>query len=190
MESAESTIDVVSMITYLLFIYLILAIFIERCVELFIGVLNYVDQKMGWYGYWNKKAEKNQKRLDELYKYQGEKTQSTDKMFTWILWEMVTEKLYTGGKDIISAFDIRFKFFRNVSRVFAFIVALFFSYFIQNELQVDLITLFENISGARMVSIGVNMKVILTAVLLSVGSEPLHEIITKVETIGKDKNKK
>lgn len=186
----NTTVDVITMVTYLFFIYLILAIFIERCVELIIGTLNYADQKLGWYHYWNKLAVRHQKRLDELYNYQGDRGKGTNKLFTWILWDVVIEKAYEGGKDIISAASIRFKYFRVISRIIAFFLSLAFALYIQKNLGVDLITLFENVSGIEMAAIGSGLKAFLTAVLLSVGSEPLHEIITKVELIGKDKSQK
>ncbi|PTB92526.1 hypothetical protein C9994_13890 [Marivirga lumbricoides] len=182
------TTDVISLITYLFFIYLILAIFIERTVEIFMAIISYLDCKLKGYSYWNKLAHKYKMRLDRLYDFQGDNISAKEKILNWILWDIVTEKSYEGGKHIISAEAVRFKYFRLASRIFAFLLSSSFALFIKINLNVDLISLLEKVSNVDLLIENGSLKVFLTAVALSVGSEPLHALISKFENIGKDKN--
>jgi hypothetical protein len=70
-----SSVGVITKITYLLFLFLILAIFIERSTEIFMSFVKYFDLKQGWYKFWNKQAEKFKLRLDRLYAFQGSDTE-------------------------------------------------------------------------------------------------------------------
>ena len=192
----ESTVSVVTIFTYLLFLFLIVAIFVERTVEIFMSILKYLDLKLGWYRKWNRKAEQLRNKLDRLYGYQGSETGDKKKLFNWILWQVVTEKPYPGGRDVIAAKSIRTRFYRIASRIFAFLFSLGFSIWIYGAMHTDLITVLIDVSGY---DIGFlegtsgwtgTLKVILTAALLSAGSEPLHQIFSKVEKIGQSKKEK
>ena len=175
----------ITTITYLFFMYLILALFIERSVEVLVSVFYYADHQLGWNKYWNRKAESHRIRLDKLSGYQGTTGSAFDKMISWLYWDVVAEKPYTGGKSIISASSIRSKYVRLGSRILAFLLALVFACFVYLNFEVDLITVFEQTANTQLVRLGPGMKVFLTAVLLSAGSEPLHQLITRVEALGK-----
>lgn len=187
MITDNSTLEVISLITYLFFIYLILAIFIERTVEIFMSILYYIDLKVKGFKFWNKLAEKYKVKLDNLYDFQGNKLNANEKMFNWILWEIVTEKNQIGSKNTISAKAIRTKYFRMTGRIFAFCLSLAFAITIKIKLGTDLISLFEKVSSIDLLLKQSEVRVFLTAVALSIGSEPLHSLIVKFENIGKQK---
>jgi len=190
------TVNVITVFTYLLFLFLIVAIFVERTVEIFVSVVKYVDLKLNWYKRWNRKAEELRTKLDQLYGFQGSNTGDKKKLFNWILWKVVTEKPNPGGRDIIAAKSIRTRFYRAASRVFSFLFSLAFAVGIYNALNVDLVTVLIDVSGYELTffdSTGfwmTTLKIIVTAALLSAGSEPLHHVITKVEKIGESKKGK
>lgn len=187
------TVNVITVFTYLLFLFLIVAIFVERTVEIFVSVIKYVDLKLGWYRKWNRRAEQLRSRLDRLYGFQGSNAGDKKKLFNWILWKVVTEKSTPGGRDIIAAKSIRTRFYRTASRIFSFLFSLIFSIGIYRLLDVDLVTILIDVSGYSL-SLFDNpsawitaLKIVVTAALLSAGSEPLHHLITKVEKIGQSK---
>ncbi|MFQ5769873.1 MAG: hypothetical protein ACE5HX_05020 [bacterium] len=187
----ENNIEVITKITYLFFIYLILAIFVERIVEVFVSVFNYAEFKRNFYEYWNKKALNYQKRFDRLYGYQSGHTPQTDKILNWVLWKVVSEKPYVGGKEIISADLIRLNYIRIITRVFAFVLSLGFAIAIKIKLGIDLVVIIESLLP-NVALIGVISKinligVLLTAVALSIGSEPLHQVINRIEKIERRK---
>ena len=121
MEPKE-TVDVITQITYIFFIYLLMAVFVERTVEIFVSVFNYCDLKWKRYQVWNKRAEKYRDKLDRLYNF--DPSAKTNNLFSWLLWGIISEPSYTGGKLIISATTIRTKYLQIYCRVFANIVAL------------------------------------------------------------------
>ena len=95
------TVDVITKATYIFFIYLLMAVFVERAVEIFVSIFNYCDLKWKRYRVWNSRAEKYRDKLDRLYNFDS--STKVNKMFNWLLWGVVTEPAYTGGKMIISA---------------------------------------------------------------------------------------
>jgi hypothetical protein len=181
----ENNIEYITLITYLFFIYLILAIFIERVVEVCVSIFNYFDMKRNWYRIWNKKARSYQKRFDRIYGYQGGHTPQIDRMLNWVLWKALSERPYTGGKEIISAALIRLNYLRISMRLFAFLIALAFTIIIKVELGFDLVdTVKKLLPGSKVLSLLSGqevLKVFLTAVAISLGSEPLHQLISRFE---------
>jgi hypothetical protein len=187
------TMEVITTTTYLIFIYLILALFVERTVEIFVSIFNYADLKLGWNKKWNAMAHKYQKRFDRLYSYKGGESSQIDKTLNWVLWRVITDKPYEGGKDVILASSVRLNYLRVLSRVFAFLLSLAFVITIKIILTVDLVTVLGNIVGnSRILGFLEHhdiLKILISAVAVSIGIEPLHRAIKGIESIGKQKIK-
>lgn len=183
-------VSVITKTTYLLFLFLILAIFVERSVEIFMSALKYADLKLGWLKHWNRKAKKFQTRYDRFLKNQGEHSRDKQLLFRWILWRFVSEEPYTGGRVIIAAKSIRTHYYRIYSRIFAFSIALLFSLVVYLKMDLDLVNILENVSGVQLLNGDQNMtlvKILLTTAILAGGSEPMHHLIKRAEKIGKTK---
>lgn len=186
--NATGTVNVITQITYLLFLFLILAIFIERTTEIFMSMLKYADLKLGWYRFWNTQAKKFRERLDRLYRVQGEDTDDKKLLYKWILWNMVSDEPYKGGKAVVAAKSVRTQYYRIISRLFAFIISLVFSIWVYNYLGVNLVNILENVGGYEIsgaVDSMVWLKILITAAILAAGSEPLHQLIKRAERRGK-----
>jgi len=185
-SETETTVAVITRYTYLLFLCLLLAIFVERTTEIFMSILKYIDMKKGWYKFWNKQAEKFKLRLDRLYGFQGSDTEDKKLLFRWILWSLVSEKPYAGGKEIIAAKSIRSHYYSIISKVFAFTLSLFFAIWVFKYLDLDLMDVLNKVGGTQ---IGKNLnnwvKIIITAIILTAGSEPMHQLIRRFEKVGK-----
>ena len=65
-------IEVITKVTFIFFIYLILALFIERLIEVLVAIFNYFEIKFKFYHFWNRQAERYQLRFERLYGFQGE----------------------------------------------------------------------------------------------------------------------
>jgi hypothetical protein len=187
--------EVITRITYLLFIYLLLAVFVERLLEVLVSIFNYVELKRNLYPFWNRKAEIYQKRFDRLYGYQGSNAPQTHKILNWVLWKVVSERTYVGGKEIISAELIRVNHIRVGVRVLSFLISLGFAWFIKIKLQIDLVTIIENllpenVMFGKIVDITRfdTLRVLLTAAAISIGTEPLHQIISDFEKFAQRKS--
>lgn len=186
-----STTAVITKVTYLLFLFLILALFVERSTEIFMSVVKYIDLKRGWYTFWNHQAEKYKIRLDRLFGYQGSDTEDKKLLFRWVLWSIISESLYTGGKDMIAAQTIRTQYYRIISRVFALLLSVFFSVWMYIYLEVDLISILNRVSEEELIAhLPDWVKIILTSGILTAGSEPLHQLILRFERVGQSKKTK
>jgi hypothetical protein len=191
-QSAD-TLNVITQITYLLVLFLMLAVFIERCTEVFMSVLKYVDLKFGWYQCWNKKATRFRDRLDRFTRMEGSESGDKRLLYRWILWNIVSDEPYTGGKAVVAAKSVRTSYYRFISRSFAFLLSLFLSIWMYHSLGVDLVEILKNVGNYQTplkVDSMVWLKILVTALLLTAGSEPLHQLIKRVEQRGKlNKNK-
>jgi hypothetical protein len=183
--------EAITTTTYLIFIYLILALFVERSVEIFVSIFNYADLKLGWHKKWNTMAINYQKRFDRLYAYRGGDSSQIDKALNWVLWRIITDKPYEGGKDVILASSVRLNYLRVLSRMFAFILSFVFVLVIYKKLGVDLVTVLGKIVGnVKILGLLDNhnaIKIVISAVAISLGSEPLHQAIKRIENVGKQK---
>ena len=189
MESVQ-TISVITKITYLLFLFLILAIFVERAVEVVMSIIKYVDYKARGYRTWNRKAVNFNDRLGRLNRLQGKNTNDKKRLFSWILWNIITERPYKGGRDIIAAKSVRTRYFRLMGRAFGFLIALGFSIWFYKVFEVDLVMLLKQVGDIK-IQLGIEampaIKIVITAAILAAGSEPLHRLIKKFEQIGQTK---
>ncbi len=177
----ESNTQVVTFITYVFFMYLILAIAIERTIEILISVYNYTEFKHGWERWWNGIAEKLRKRYDRMSAYRSADSPGKNNLINRLLWKVITEKPYEGGKEVISADLIRLQYIRVGARVAAIALAAV----LVAALQLDFIAVVElampDAAKLAPVTDYASVRFILTAVALSIGSEPLHQIISKIE---------
>jgi len=187
------TYEVITTTTYILFIYLILALFVERSVEVSVSIFNYADLKLGWYKKWNAMARNYQKRFDRMYSYRGSEPSHIDRVMNWVLWRVITDKPYPGGKDMILAASIRLNYLRVLSRIFAFLLSLLFVFAIKEMLDIDLVTVLGNIVDDNKILGALDghnfLKVLISAIAISLGSEPLHQAIRGIENIGKRRAK-
>ena len=184
-----NTVNVITQITYLLFLFLVLAIFVERTVEIFMSIVKYADLKLGWYRFWNKQAEKFRDRLDRLYNMQGSETEDKKLLYRYILWNLVSSEPYKGGKAVVAAKSVRTQYYRYISRIFAFLLSLGFSIWVYLHLEIDLVQILENVGDYEM-NLGGRLspwlKILITAGILTAGSEPLHQLIKRVEKRGRE----
>jgi hypothetical protein len=187
-----TTLSVITRITYLMFLFLILAIFVERTAEVFVSIVKYADFKVGGYKYWNRQAEKLKIRLDRLYRNQGSDAEDKKLLYKWILWRFVSDKPYIGGKEVIAAKSIRTHNYRIISRVFAFLLSLLFSVWVYQKYKLDLVAILVNVGNLNeslSVKTPVIIKILITAGIMTAGSEPMHQLFVRVENIGKSKKK-
>ena len=131
--------------------------------------------------------------------YTREPDTTKRRIFDWILWKCIVDRRNTGGKDIISADLIRINYLKIASRMAAFAISLVLVLTQWKTVDVILIlekslestpnlpqalhTLLNNLASLTW------FRVILTTALLTVGSEPLHELIKKAEARISDKSK-
>ncbi|MBI5216279.1 MAG: hypothetical protein HY960_11050 [Ignavibacteriae bacterium] len=186
--------DVVTTVTYLAFLYLIISIFIERIIEVLISFISFIElQSKGFQKFWNDLAESYRIRLDALYGLHGVNEKSKQ-ILDWLLWKVVVEKSNPGGRDCISAEMIRFNYVRICSRIAALLISFLlvtslwrYLDFLRFFYQFTQSTQFPNGSAdifSRMLKNLIEhewVRIALTSIALSIGVEPLHDIISRIE---------
>lgn len=189
MEPKE-TVDVITQITYIFFIYLLMAVFVERSVEIYVSIFNYCDLKWKRYKVWNRRAEQYRDKLDRLYNF--DPSAKVNNMFSWLLWGIVSEPSYSGGKFTISATTIRTKYLRVYTRVVANIIALILVYILHSNFKITFVDVVQRVMletpTLAFFKVHDFWGVIISAVAVAAGVEPLHALITKVEKAGKKKS--
>ncbi|MEM9326572.1 MAG: hypothetical protein AAGA85_12990 [Bacteroidota bacterium] len=193
--------EIITMTTYLLFVYLLVALFVERLIEIFMALFHYIDNRRGGFQYWNKKAHQWRKRLDRIYDYQGNQPRAKT-LLDWLMWKVLIQKPYPGGKSAISAKGVKFMFIRVGTRITALVISLILVISIHRYLQIDLLEVLLQVaapedSGTEAVGLLSNnhvelvravptwLRLTLSAMVISAGVEPLHELITRIEDLGK-----
>ncbi len=177
----ESVIEVITLVTYLFFIYLLLATIIERLSEVAVAVYKYAEFKLGWREYWNKKARQLQKRLDDLYRLQEEGAGNAVHMFSWLLWTVVTEPKYPGGRERISARLVRQNSIQLGTRIFAVLAAFLLVFSLQVDLFQMVVKVLPGVDLGRFFTETPLIGKLLSAAAISIGTEPLHHTITRIE---------
>lgn len=187
----ETTIDVITKITYIFFIFLLMAVFVERTVEILVSFYNYFEFQFNGHEKWNKRAEKYRSKFDNMFKYSATEP-SKNNILNWMLWGIITEPSYTEGKYIISAQSIKTRFLQVYSKIFAngialgLILILYYKYetsFVDVVLKVlpktPTLAFFETHAV---------VNIIISSVVVASGVAPLHGFINRIEKIGQKKN--
>ncbi len=181
-------IEAITLITYVLFTYLILALLVERIVEILVAVFNYVELHRGWDEYWNQTAEKLSRRYTRLYGYAGDERGTVRSVLDGLLWNIITEESNKGGRRIISTHMIRLNYLRLGTRIVAFLIAAV----LVLSLQLDFVKVISAMfSGAYqpvvLLRLSPVVSFILTTAALSIGAEPLHHVIRGIEKFAEKK---
>lgn len=186
----NETYEVVTLVTYIFFTYLVLALLVERIIEILVAVYNYVELRRGWESYWNRAAGKLSSRYNRLYGYARDERGRIRSILDGLLWNVISEEPYRGGKKIISAKLIRLNYIRMGTRIVAFLIAAVLVLSLRLDFVEVLTLLFrEDIFFMGFLESSPFIRFFLTTAALSIGSEPLHQIITGVEKFAEKKRK-
>jgi len=177
--------ELITLVTFIFFIYLLIALLIERALEVLMALFNYAELKWGWYQFWNRQARRYQKTLHHYYKASSAHGSAVGRLFVTILSRVITETPTPGGRPIVSAELIRLNFVRVGTRLLALILALVLVFW-QNLDFLELVyQSFERaFPGQKIIEFILasrGVRLFLTAAAISVGSEPLHQIISSFE---------
>ncbi len=181
------TIDVISAVTYLFFVALLVALFVERLMEVLVAVYKYIEWRCGGEAFWNRVSGQLAQRLSAFVQYQ----QATSPQFSPIVQRVFQRFLgtspYPGASWKISAEKVRRAGIRAVVRLLALITALV----LVVSLKLDLVALVLHVLailypwGSYLEALTATpwIHYLLTAVVISMGTEPLHNLIVRFERL-------
>lgn len=182
-SGSSDTIMVITQVTFLFFQYLIAAILVERALEILVAVYKYIEMRKGWYAFWNRKAEDYQRRLDRVFGYNEIRPSEPDRHLSWLLWKIMVPTP-TGVQDVIAADMIRTNYMRVVTRAAAFLFSVVLVYAAALDPKIILTNILGNVTEIGFLSSVTewyHVRCLLLAALISVGTEPLHQVIGSIE---------
>lgn len=185
-EAIKDNIDVITTLTYIYFVFLLVALIIERILEVLMAIFNYFELKTNLQELWNWKARKYQARYERLYGYQGAYSEKK-KIFDTILWKVISEPAYPGGKPIISANLIRLSYVRVTTRL----LSLYLAFILVYSQGLDLFQVLNIIIPQKFAAVSTpqfqGFRYFVTALLISIGTDPLHQLISRVEKYAQER---
>lgn len=186
-SDATDAVTVITQATFIFFLYLLLALFVERILEIAVAVYNRIEAAYDGHEFWNEQATKLRMRLERMSRYhRGDKPMPLLRALHWTFWQVVTESKRSDGRRIVSAKLIRLQSIRLATRVLAFVLALGLVTVLWQTKGFTLLgtvaTFYEaSFEGALVTVDAVNLVV--SAAAISIGTEPLHRLITRVERL-------
>ena len=169
-------------LTKLYIVILLLALTIERIMEIIIGIWNYIEWKANMNEFWNRKAEK----LKRKYESYG-KSQILSRVITLSpLARQVRfssrhkKKGHSGQLVVISGEIIRHSIISTASRFIATILGVIFCYFCG----INLIDSFKNLLPdviENLTNWSTTLQLIISGLVIGLGSEPIHNLIEAIE---------
>ncbi len=188
-QPADSNIEVVTTAVYVLFLYLLLALLVERLVEVLMACYNYIEHRSKRLSNcWNRKARALCERLSQLRRTQGGGNRALKAMYK-IFWNMVAEPRHEGGRHIVSANLIRIQYKRVGGRILSFLLALALVFWLADVKSFNLLETVADFYKQALPNAEIFTFItsnplfcgLLSAVGISLGVEPLHEIISRIE---------
>jgi hypothetical protein len=172
--------DNVVELTSLYIVILLLALLVERFMEILSSVWNYIEWKANLHEFWNRRAEKLKKKFEARAKSQILLRALSLAGLTRQLRNVTRshKKGHSGIIIIISGALVRQVSVATVSRFVASILGVAFCYLAK----VNLVDIFNRTLEFDLLRDWPNaLKLILSGVVIGLGSEPVHSLIMAVE---------
>ena len=187
-------VTVITGVTYAFFLYLLVAITVERTIEILMAIFKYIEHRLKWYRFWNTRARIIQGRLDRIYAFNEIHPNAPDRVLSRLLWKVMVPTA-AGRSDVIAADLIRDKSLRIGSAVLSLVLSLTLVYGLQLDPKPILSNIVQNAKDLAFFSKAFewdNFRMALLAVAISSGTDPLHHLITSIEkyAVKKDADQK
>ncbi len=174
------------LLTYLYLMLILLALLVERVMELLHAVFNYGEWKFHLERRWNARA----RRLLTRYDSKAKSKILSHALIITQLGRMVKqytpsdEGVFPGNVIVISGKAVRLVLVSTLSRVVATLVA----FALCKASGINLFTVIETALGESVASIpfygtidAPNIQLLITGVLIGLGAEPVHHVINNIE---------
>ncbi len=183
------TVEVIRLTTFLLFVYLVLALIVERTIEILVAIFSFLELRLGWYRMWNRLAEKYRQRLECFYRYRGENSPFAENLIYRIFWKAISTKPFPGGREAVSAKLIRVYYVQIFCRLLALALSLGFVLWQRLDFVALVELMIPDAQKLIIITQFVWVRYLISAVMIAIGTEPLHQVITKLESLEKKRKK-
>ena len=169
-------------LTKMYLLVMLLALTVERIMEVFSSVWSFIEWKAKMYVFWNNKAKKLKRKFERKAKSQILLRKfNLDQLIQQISYATKAAKERHSGKlTIISAEMIRQTSIAAVSRVVASILGVIFC----AATNVNLIAIFEDaipIAGLKLTNWPLWIQLTISGIVIGLGSEPVHSLVTSLD---------
>lgn len=169
----------ITRLTAVFFSYLVAALLVERFVEVMVAVLKYAEWKFVRPDVWSGVAEKMRRKFERLY-YMHSLDQKGTLSLDLLLWNLVSVNDESGRRTLMADL-IRLRFYRLTAYAITFGAALILAFAIQYNFISIIVAAFPEIIDLFDPRKYAFLNVLLTAMALSFGSQPLHQLISRLE---------
>ncbi len=181
------TIEVISAVTYLFFVALLVALFVERLLEVLVAIYKYLEWRRGGAAFWNRFSARLAQRLQAFVRYQQATSPLLAQAALQVFQRFLGSSGHPGEPWEVSAARVRQAGIRAVVRLLAFLISLV----LVLSLKLDLVALVVHVLkllypwGSYLESITADgwVHYLLTAIVISMGTEPLHTLIVRFERL-------
>ncbi len=174
--------DEVIDLTRVYIVILLLALLIERIMEIVVGVWNYIEWKTNMQAFWNGKAEKLKKKYERIAKGQLlSRVITLSPLATQIRYAARSQKKgHSNQLVIISGENIRQAVIATASRIVASVLGVILCY----AADINLIEIFQSLLPAiigKLTNWSPMLQVFLSGIVIGLGAEPVHNLIAAME---------
>jgi hypothetical protein len=171
--------DTILPVTFSFLLVLLLALLVERIMEVLMAVWGLAEWKINVYRMWNRWAE----RLRTRYERKIKSRQHTQALDISGLLYLISDKLlgkkrgYSGNVPIISADLVRHVFVSTLNRMVASIIGCVLCV----VAQIDFVQIISSDLQKSFLPNSPSLRILLSGILIGLGSEPVHKLIKFVE---------
>ncbi len=179
--------EVITAVTYIFFVALVVALFVERLMEIVVAVYKYLEFRLKWASFWNRLAELLALRLQALEQYFQSTAPAMGSLVQQFFRRFIQEAAYPGAPWKVSAPLVRRGGIRAAVRFLAFGVSLGMVVYLKLDLValvVDVVNLLYPLTRyLDFLTRATWVHYVLTAAVISMGAEPLHTLIVRFERL-------
>lgn len=182
--------DNVLELTYLFMLVLLLALTVERVMEVLQSIWGYIEWKTRRYNYWNGKAKKLKRQFELKAKSQILlRVIDLTPLTRQIRYATTAKEGHSGKLTIISGEMIRQTSIAAVSRIVASLLGVAFCW----VTKVNFVEVFEKameMTPGRLTNWPPELQLIISGIVVGLGSEPVHNLISSLESRRKSRAEK
>lgn len=174
--------DVLLDVTVLFTLVLALSMLIERLLEILKALYDLLDSRLDWYKFWNRRTEKLQHRLErkmQIFQYvKPALAASVLNRFTEVVIgkdEGIMSPVPMLSGDLVRGLTVKI-----VSKIIAIGVGIGLAFW----MQIDLLQIWSEAARGSRWTLEINsqaVRIILTGMVMGLGSSPVHKFITAIE---------
>lgn len=176
----QTTSEVILHVTYLYLLILVLALLVERIMEVLMACYDMLEYKCGWYRWWQKRAERLRLRLARRAGGAASSLAADTPALLYLIRDVLLGKKagHSGMIPIISPQLVRHAAVAVTTRVVASLLGVALCV----ATKIDVVRTFNiDLQIDRLAKLPAAVTMLVSGIIVGLGSEPVHSLIQEVE---------